>query len=124
VIRNSSIKLRSCQGLLPPCLWEHLLGTFVQGVTRAVLIPLIAICAGCGGGPAAFIQQQQPQAADLSVAISSSSVTISQGVVSGPVNFSIIPHNGFNGNVQVTFCRSACGRQFQSGQSVHDGSRD
>jgi len=29
-------------------------------------------------------------------------VTVSQGGVSAPVNFSIIPQNGFNGNVRVT----------------------
>jgi hypothetical protein len=37
------------------------------------------------------------------VAVSSSSVTVSQGAVSTPVTFSIILQNGFGGNVQVTF---------------------
>lgn len=76
------------------------MGTFVQGVTGAVFILLTGICAGYGGGATAVIQQ--PQAADFAVAISSSSVAVSQGGVSAPVNFSIIPQHGFNGNVQVT----------------------
>jgi hypothetical protein len=78
------------------------LGRFVQDVTGAVFIfVLTGICAGCGGGAAAVIQQ--PQAVDFSVTVSSSAVTISQGAVSAPVNFSIIPRNGFGANVQVTF---------------------
>ena len=59
------------------------------------------MCGGCGGGATAVVQQ--PQAADFSVAVSSNAVSISQGGVSAPVNFSIIPHNGFSGSVQVTF---------------------
>jgi len=78
------------------------LGRFVDGVTGAIFIFLVArICAGCGGGAAAVVQQ--PQAADFSVAVSSNAVSISQGGVSAPVSFSIIPHNGFNASVQVTF---------------------
>jgi hypothetical protein len=77
------------------------LGTFVQGVTGAVFVLVTGICAGCGGGGATSIIQQ-PQAADFSVAVSSSAVTISQDGVSAPVNFSIISHNGFSGTVQVT----------------------
>jgi len=78
------------------------LGRFVQGIAGAVFLILFSgICVGCGGGATAVIQQ--PQDADFSVAVSSSAVTISQGGVSAPVNFSIIPHNGFSGNVQVTF---------------------
>ena len=79
------------------------MGTFVQGVTGAVFISLVAgICVGCGGGGATAVVQQ-PQAADFSVAVSSNAVSISQGSVSAPVSFSIIPHNGFSANVQVTF---------------------
>ena len=48
-------------------------------------------------------QQVQAQVADFSAAVSSSSVTISQGGVSTPVNFSIVPRNGFSGSVQVSF---------------------
>jgi hypothetical protein len=78
------------------------LGRFVQGIAGTVFIFLVAeICAGCGGGAATVVQQ--PQAADFSVAVSSSAVSISQGGVSAPVNFSIIPQNGFSANVQVTF---------------------
>jgi hypothetical protein len=78
------------------------LGRFVQGVTGPVFILVLAgICAGCGGGAVAVVQQ--PQAADFSVAVSSSAVSISQGGVSAPVSFSIIAHNGFSANVQVTF---------------------
>lgn len=78
------------------------MGRFVQGIAGTVVIFLVAeICAGCGGGAASFVQQ--PQAADFSVAVSSNVVSISQGGVSAPVNFSIIPHNGFSGSVQVTF---------------------
>jgi IPT/TIG domain len=84
------------------------LGRFVQGVTGAVLVFLLTgICAGCGGGTTAVVQQ--PQAADFSVAVSSSSVTISQGGVSAPVNFSIIPQNGFSGTVQLTFASLPAG---------------
>jgi len=54
------------------------------------------------GGAAAVVQQPQA-AADFSVAVSSSAVSIWQGGVSAPVSFSIIPHNGFSANVQVRF---------------------
>jgi hypothetical protein len=78
------------------------LARFVQGIAGTVLILLVAeICAGCGGGATAVVQQ--PQAADFSVALSSNAVSIWQGGVSAPVDFSIIPHNGFSGSVQVTF---------------------
>lgn len=78
------------------------MGRFVEGVTGAVFILLTGIFARCGGAGAAAVVQQQ-QAADFSVALSSSSVAISQGAVSAPVSFSIIPCNGFSGNDQVTF---------------------
>jgi hypothetical protein len=78
------------------------LGTFVQGVTGAIIVATI-ISAGCGGGAATIVQQVQLQAADLSVVMSSSSVTILQGGVSAPVNFSIVPRNGFSGSVQASF---------------------
>lgn len=78
------------------------MGRFVDGVTGAVFIfLLVGMCVGCGGGATAVVQQ--PQAADFSVAVSSNAVSISQGGDSAPVNFSIIPHNGFSGSVQVTF---------------------
>ena len=51
----------------------------------------------------ALVEQAQLQAADFSVVMSSSSVTILQGGVSVPVNFSIVPRNGFSGSVQVSF---------------------
>jgi len=73
------------------------LGRFGQGLAGGVFIFFVA---GCGGGIPAVVQQ--PQAADFSVAVSSNAVSISQGGVSAPVNFSIIPHNGFSGSVQVT----------------------
>jgi hypothetical protein len=79
------------------------LGTFVQGVTGAISVALTVTSAGCGGGATAVTQQIQAQVADFSVAVSSSSVTISQGGVSAPVNFSIVPRNGFSGSVQVSF---------------------
>jgi len=44
---------------------------------------------------------QQPQAADFSVAVSSSAVSISQRGVSALVSFSMISHNGFSANVYV-----------------------
>lgn len=71
------------------------LGTFVKGVTGAAVAVLTVISAGCGGGATAVSQQIQAQVTDFSVAVSSSSVTVSQGGVSAPVNFSIIPRNGF-----------------------------
>ena len=78
------------------------MGIFVQGVSSTIfIIVLTGICAGCGGGATGVVQQLPAE--DFPVAISSSSVTISQGGVSAPVNFSIIPQNGFSGNVQVTF---------------------
>lgn len=77
------------------------MGRFVQGIAGAVFIFLVAgMGGGCGGGPPAVAQQ--PQAADFSVAVSSNAVSISQGAVSPSVSFSIIPHNGFSGSVQVT----------------------
>jgi hypothetical protein len=79
------------------------LGTFVQGVTGAIIVALPVISAGCGGGATALVEQAQLQAADFSVVMSSSSVTILQGGVSAPVNFSIVPRNGFSGSVQVSF---------------------
>jgi hypothetical protein len=78
------------------------LGRFVQGIAGTVFIVLVAeICAGCGGGAATVVQQ--PQTADFPVAVSTSAVSISQGGVSAPVSFSIIGHNGFSANVQITF---------------------
>lgn len=78
------------------------MGRFVDGVTSAVVIFMVAgICAGCGGGATSVVQQ--PQAADFSVAVSASAVSISQGGVSAPVSFSIIPHDGFTGSAQLTF---------------------
>ena len=76
------------------------MGRFVQGIAGAVFIFLVAGMCGCGGGATAVVQR--PQAADFSVAVSSNAVSISQGGVSAPVSFSIIPHNGFSGSVQVT----------------------
>ena len=88
---------------LQPCHGSDSLGTFVQGVSVAVVAVLTVISAGCGGGATAVTQQVQAQIADFSVAVSSSSITISQGGVSTPVNFSIVPRNGFSGSVQVSF---------------------
>ena len=79
------------------------MGTFVQGVTGAIIVALPVISAGCGGGATALVEQAQLQAADFSVVMSPSSVTILQGGVSAPVNFSIVPRNGFSGSVQVSF---------------------
>src|SRR6202162_5710175 len=86
---------------LQPCHGSDSLGTFVRGVTGAVVAVITVISAGCGGGATAVTQQVQAQVADFSAAVSSSSVTISQGGVSTPVNFSIVPRNGFSGSVQV-----------------------
>jgi hypothetical protein len=78
------------------------LGRFVQGIAGTVFFFVVAeVCVGCGGGAAAVVQQ--PQAADFSVAVSTSAVSISQGGVSAPVSFSIIAHNGFSASIQVTF---------------------
>ncbi len=59
--------------------------------------------AGCGGGGAsAIVQPPPPPAADFSIALSSTSLFLSQGATGPPVTLSVSGQNGFTGAVQVT----------------------
>src|SRR5262244_3710901 len=57
---------------------------------------------GCGGGSQADIQPPPPPAADFVLNLSSSSVSVSEGGTSSPINVSISPLNGFSNQVQVS----------------------
>jgi hypothetical protein len=77
-----------------------------ESVSESLLGALLAICAGCGGGSSA-IQQPPPPAPsppqpDFSIVISASTISVTQGTTSSPVNVSVNPLNGFSGTVQVT----------------------
>ncbi|HXY00641.1 MAG TPA: IPT/TIG domain-containing protein [Candidatus Limnocylindrales bacterium] len=57
-------------------------------------------CGGCGGGGG---NQPPPPQPDFALGLSASTVTISQGSTSSPVNVSITAENGFSAEVQVSF---------------------
>lgn len=56
---------------------------------------------GCGGGTA-MDTQPPPAAADFSLTLSASSVSVIQGNTSSAINIGIAPQNGFSGQVQVS----------------------
>jgi len=62
---------------------------------------LLIFAEGCGGGGGGGTQSPPPQP-DFSIALSSSSVSLTQGNSSSPVTISINALNGFTGAVQIT----------------------
>src|SRR5882672_9193894 len=78
------------------------MGRLRHGVPMVVLLLTVG-CAGCGSGAASFSQPPPPPlAADFSVGLSPSSVSILQGATSSAINISVNALNGFNGSVQIT----------------------
>ena len=63
------------------------------------LLPIT--CAGCGGGggESAIVRPPPPPAADFSISLSSTSLSLSQGATGPPVTVSVNGHNGFSGAV-------------------------
>ena len=69
----------------------------------SVIVILIFILTGCGGGgssSSSASQQAPPPPANFSISLSPSSVAMAQGG-NASVNVSVIPQNGFSGNVSV-----------------------
>ena len=70
--------------------------------SQLVLLGALVIFAeGCGGGGGGGTQSPPPQP-DFSVNLSTTSVSLTQGNSSSPINIGITPINGFSGSVQVT----------------------
>jgi hypothetical protein len=67
-----------------------------------VLVLFAASLTACGGGSSGGGPQPTPPQANFSLALSSSSVAVSQGAASSPVTISISPQNGFSSTVQVS----------------------
>ena len=81
-------------------LWGRSMGRLRQGVPVIVLL-LALECAGCGGGAASFSQPPPPPAADFSIGLSPSSVSVLQGATSPAINITVNGLNGFTGSVQI-----------------------
>jgi len=77
-----------------------------RNLVLALLSPLAAICAACGGATA---YTPPPPVPDFSLAVSSTSLSISQGDSSSAVTFSISAHNGFNAPVQISLANLPAG---------------
>ena len=81
------------------------MGRFRQRVPFGTFVLLLIVCAGCGGGGGgggpAIVQPPPPPAADFSITLSSTSLSLSQGATGPPVTVSINGQNGFNGGVQL-----------------------
>ncbi|HUN62210.1 MAG TPA: IPT/TIG domain-containing protein [Candidatus Sulfotelmatobacter sp.] len=58
--------------------------------------------AACGGGGETGGVQPPPPTPDFSINVSASSVSVTQGSTSAPINVSITPQNSFAGSVQVS----------------------
>lgn len=90
--------------------WGLLMGRFecrarhsgrLCSVPAVWLAGISVVLAGCGGGPPAGIQPPPPPAADFSLSVSPSTISVSQGTTSSAVTVSVTPQNGFSGAVQV-----------------------
>ena len=67
-----------------------------------MIVLLLALeCAGCGGGAAYFSQPPPPPAADFSIGLSPSSVSVLRGATSPAINITVNGLNGFTGSVQI-----------------------
>jgi hypothetical protein len=62
----------------------------------------LSFTAACGGGGGTGGVPTAPPSPDFSVVLSATSVTVSQGGTSSPVNVSINAQNGFSAAVQIT----------------------
>jgi len=74
--------------------------------TRAAQVLVLAtllFIAACGGGGGTGGIQPSPPTPDFSVALSSASVSVSQGATSAPIDVSVTAQNGFTSNVEVSF---------------------
>src|SRR6266849_5564463 len=81
-------------------LWGRSMGRLCQGVP--VIDLLLALeCAGCGGGAASFSQPPPTPAADFSIGLSPSSVSVLQGATSPAIKITVNGLNGFTGSVQI-----------------------
>jgi hypothetical protein len=79
------------------------MGRLRKRVPISIFALLPVACAGCGGGGAsAIVQPPPPPAADFSITLSSTSLSLSQGATGPPVTVSVSAENGFTGAVQVT----------------------
>jgi hypothetical protein len=68
------------------------------------LVSLLVLCAGCGGGGSAPSANSKPASSpspDFAIALSVSSLSISQGTTGAPITISVTAQNGFTGPVQV-----------------------
>src|SRR6266403_1399002 len=81
-------------------LWGRSMGRLRQSVPVIVLL-LALVCAGCGGRAASFSQPPPPPAADFSIGLSPSSVSVLQGATSPAINVTVNGLNGFTGSVQI-----------------------
>jgi hypothetical protein len=61
----------------------------------------LAFSAGCGGGGQSFVQPPPP-VPDFTISFSAPSVSVAQGSTSSAVTLSVVPKNGFSGQVQVS----------------------
>jgi hypothetical protein len=71
--------------------------------TQVFLIAVTIFSAACGGGGGTGGVQPLPPMPDFALALSATSISISQGGTSAPIDVSITPQNSFTGSVQVSF---------------------
>jgi hypothetical protein len=87
------------------CVWSHRsVRRLRKRIPFSIFVFLLVVCAGCGGagGGSAIVQPPPPPAADFSIALSSTSLSLSQGATGPPVTVSVSGQNGFTGAVQLT----------------------
>lgn len=78
----------------------------MRGRVRSVQLILtcfVVSTAGCGGGGNGGGTQPAPPQPDFAIGFSATSIDITQGSASSPVNVSVTPQNGFSSSVQVSF---------------------
>ena len=78
------------------------MGRLRERLPISIFALLPVVCAGCGGGGGSASVQLPPRpAADFSITLSSTSLSLSQGATGPPVTVSVNGQNGFAGAVQV-----------------------
>jgi len=77
---------------------------FPKFAYRRIFLPLLLVCAGCGGGggPSANVQPPATPSPDFSITLSSTSLSVPQGGTSAPITVSVAGQNGFTGIIQLT----------------------